>query len=558
MTGVGIMAGTGMLARGVIDTASAFEKYQTTLTTITGSADKAKASMAWITDFTTRTPYQLDQVTDSFVKLRAYGIDPTDGTLSVLGDASSALGKDLNAAVEMLADAQTGEFERLKEFNIRGTTDGDMANFNFTDRNGVQRTFSAIKGNAADTRAAILNAFKAMGFEGGMKNQMKTWGGMVSNLADIWTNFQKRIADAGVFDFAKSKLQSLLNTINKMAADGRLSEWAQRISDGMIAVFSKIESFFDNIDWQGAWDGLQSFVAGVQSFVQKIGGWENALIGFVAIMNAGLIASIIQLGVQVAALVPTIAAVFSSLGAIMAANPIIAAIAAIGAAVYVLYDNWENIVSYFTAKFDAIRSAFSDGLLSGIVSVLQAFNPVAILSDAFYGLVEWATGVDLRTIGASWIDSLGAGIKDAWASLTSWISEAFTGLVDWLPDWAREKLGISGPDGMLGAQSTVSRPARIGASAAVASSMLAAPAMAAMPSEATPLSPTASSDTMSKAFMGRGSGAKVEIHMPVTFNGPVSKEDGQAVAREIELAVERALELRRDAEKDAADAALYD
>lgn len=78
-----IAAGAGVFAKGVMDTASEFERYETILTTLEGSAEKAKKSMAWISDFAARTPYEMNEVTDSFVKLKAYGLDPLkDGLLN--------------------------------------------------------------------------------------------------------------------------------------------------------------------------------------------------------------------------------------------------------------------------------------------------------------------------------------------------------------------------------------------------------------------------------------------------------------------------------------------
>jgi len=52
------------------------------------------------------TPYPTE-VTDAFVKLKAYGIDPQAGALLAAGNAASAMGKGLNQAVEAIADAQT-------------------------------------------------------------------------------------------------------------------------------------------------------------------------------------------------------------------------------------------------------------------------------------------------------------------------------------------------------------------------------------------------------------------------------------------------------------------
>lgn len=44
-------------ANGFIQTASEFEQFEVQLTTIQGSSEKAKASMAWISEFAAKTGY---------------------------------------------------------------------------------------------------------------------------------------------------------------------------------------------------------------------------------------------------------------------------------------------------------------------------------------------------------------------------------------------------------------------------------------------------------------------------------------------------------------------
>ena len=104
----------GAIGTQIVGTSAQFEKFQTVLETIEGSSEKAKASMDWVADFAAKTPYELNGVTDAFVKLKAYGIDPQTGALRSAGDAAAAMGKPLEQAVEALADAMTGENERLK------------------------------------------------------------------------------------------------------------------------------------------------------------------------------------------------------------------------------------------------------------------------------------------------------------------------------------------------------------------------------------------------------------------------------------------------------------
>ena len=89
-------------------------------------------------------------------------------------------------------------------------------------------------------------------------------------------------------------------------------------------------------------------------FVEFIGGFKNLMIGIGIAFAAGPIASIMN----IIALLPKLGIAFVTLGramlAVVVKNPILLAAAAIGAAVYLIYKNWDGIVSYFKGIFDDI------------------------------------------------------------------------------------------------------------------------------------------------------------------------------------------------------------
>lgn len=238
----GAMAtGMGLLGRSVINTSAQFETYQATLETIEGSAEAARQSLDWISDFGKTTPYDVAQVTEAFVALKAYGIDPiANDALRTLGDTAAAMGKPLNQAVEAFADAATFEFERLKEFGIRAQQQGDEVTFTWT-KNGQQMS-ETVKKNSEDVRRFLL---ETMGdrFGGAMDRQSRTFRGITSNIGDTWTDFQRRVGEAGFFDNVKGKLQGFLDTLNRLDEDGTLDRWAANTS----AVLSGIADFFGAI-----------------------------------------------------------------------------------------------------------------------------------------------------------------------------------------------------------------------------------------------------------------------------------------------------------------------
>lgn len=272
------------LPGGFVQAAAQMETLETTLGTIEGSGDKAKESMRWISDFAATTPFQIGQVAESFVKLRAYGMEPTGGLLRSLGDTASAMGKDVMQAVEAIADAVTGENERLKEFGIKARAKGDTVTYEY----GGGKTATADARDRADMQRTLLGIMDEQ-YSGAMKHQMKTYGGMVSNLGDQWFRFQLLVMHGGPFERLKGHLAGVLGKVNSMAASGELQELANRLSDGILGAMDKAKGLwgvFKGEIWPvlrgEIWPALKdigavvgSIAKGAHGVAEAVGGWGN-------------------------------------------------------------------------------------------------------------------------------------------------------------------------------------------------------------------------------------------------------------------------------------------
>ena len=93
-----------------------FGNLNAQLITATGSASNAIAAFEALEDFATQSPFDLQQVTTAFTRLVNVGLNPSEAALEAYGNVASATGKQIIQFVEAVADAATGEFERLKEF----------------------------------------------------------------------------------------------------------------------------------------------------------------------------------------------------------------------------------------------------------------------------------------------------------------------------------------------------------------------------------------------------------------------------------------------------------
>ena len=276
----------------LIDTASQFEQFRAVLETVEGSSAKAEKSLSWASDFAAKTPYELAEVTEAFVKLRAYGINPMDGTLRTLGDTASAMGKPLEMAVEAIADAVAGENERLKEFGISAETKGNRVRYTYTDREGKTRhQIVNNRRNREQVRETLLAIWNDR-YAGAMEKMSKKYKGMMSNLVDQWNRFKLMVMQYGAFDFLKQKLEGILATVDRMAASGELkrlaTEWGKRLTEGIQAAWRAAVGF---------WQVMQGVGRAISWLAGLMGGYKNLGIAIAVLMAGKLFLSVATLAI---------------------------------------------------------------------------------------------------------------------------------------------------------------------------------------------------------------------------------------------------------------------
>lgn len=194
--------------KAVIATTAEFQKMEAVLATTLGSKSAAKVAMDQIVDFASKTPFQVAELTDSFVKLANRGFKPTFDQMTSLGDLASSTGKSFDQLTEAALDAMTGEFERLKEFGIRASSEGDKVKFTFKGvTTEVQKTDEAIKDY-------LISLGNAEGVSGSMAAISATVGGQISNLEDNFSQLQLAIGSS-----SSGLISSFLNLSNTILGD---------------------------------------------------------------------------------------------------------------------------------------------------------------------------------------------------------------------------------------------------------------------------------------------------------------------------------------------------
>ena len=179
------VAGTDAIRRfvsNVIDVAGNFQKMEAVLTNSLGSASKVKEAMDMLSDFGAKTPFQVDELTAAYVKLVNQGFIPTAEQMRKLGDLASSTGKSFDQLTEAIIDAQVGENERLKEFGIRASKNGDTITYIFREQEAV------VKNTASAIREYILSLGDLEGVIGANEKISATFVGRLSNIEDELTN----------------------------------------------------------------------------------------------------------------------------------------------------------------------------------------------------------------------------------------------------------------------------------------------------------------------------------------------------------------------------------
>lgn len=247
-----VMAGLAGL-RELVDVQRTFDQISAGLITATGSAENADRAFQAIQDFATETPYSLEQVSQSFVKLVNMGLTPSERALTSYGNTAAAMGKGLDQMIEAVADAATGEFERLKEFGIKASTEGDKITFRFR---GVSETVR----NEAGAIEGYLMRLGETNFADSMSNRMDTLDGAISNLGDEWSKLFLNLSQSGLGDAIEDGVRlaiDVLGELNDFISSGQFEGYLEAMGaafgpwaeDSVEAVDIAQDAFAGFADW---------------------------------------------------------------------------------------------------------------------------------------------------------------------------------------------------------------------------------------------------------------------------------------------------------------------
>jgi len=206
-----VAGGAVALGTKIITTRQEFEKYEAVLKNTLGSNQKAQEAMAMLTNVASELPVSLSEATEAYIKMVNRGMKPTSEEMVSMTDIAMSQGKSLDQFVEAMLDAQTGEYERLKEFGILAKKNGDEVTMSFK---GQTTTIKATD----EAMTSYLNGLgKLPGVAGSSAAVMDTLNGAFSNAGDATDKLLNAMGEGGLGDTVKNLAKAYASLASSVA-----------------------------------------------------------------------------------------------------------------------------------------------------------------------------------------------------------------------------------------------------------------------------------------------------------------------------------------------------
>ena len=207
------------------------EQISTKFEVLTGSVEESEKTIKSLTDFTARTPFQLEGVSNTAAQLLSFGVAGEDllPTLQSIGDVAAAVGtplQDLGLIFGQVRAAGKLTGERLLQLQERAIPIGaELAKVLNVTEAEVKDLVSKGVVDFATFEKAFENLSKEGGIAfGGIQKQSETLGGVLSTLGD---NFSLLAADIGkqFLPFVKEAAKGLIDFIGQIRENEELAKF---------------------------------------------------------------------------------------------------------------------------------------------------------------------------------------------------------------------------------------------------------------------------------------------------------------------------------------------
>lgn len=441
------------------ENSSNMEVARAKMETFTSSAQEAGQEIARAKEFANKTPFETGEVVDGMIKMKSYGLETSDAMMTSVGDMAGAMGKSFDQAVEAIADAQTGELERLKEFGITKQMIIDQGAKTMADKELVNS-----KGQIVDQEnfnKALLQLMNDR-FTGGMEKQANTVKGMISTFKGMKDNIlsiiggidnEGQLIEGGFLSRIKNMVKSANDKILELTENGTIQRWADNFNNALSWLANKFE-YYKNVLTTVFTYVKNVIVQNKDIIVPAIAGIVSAFVAFKAIN------SVIKMVTKVKGAITALKTAFAFLS-----SPIGIAVVAIGLLVagfiyaYKHSEKFRNIVNgvvqavkekiislkdKFGGCMQAIKTWLEEHqtLVDGVKLFIQTVidfvvqclgNMITNIGTILGGIIEVITGI---------IDIITGIFQGDWNKVWEGCKEVVKGAIDTITGWWNGLIGL--------------------------------------------------------------------------------------------------------------------
>lgn len=237
----------------------------------------AADDMKYIVDMAKSAPFAMEALTDSFVKFRSAGLDPTDGSLKTLVDSVARFGGDsellkrASIAVQQMSGKGVVSMEELRQQLGEAVPNAMQA---MADAAGITmgELTKAVASGTVEAKQALSLMFVGLRAENenAAKDMMQTYTGALAQLQTSFTLFADRVGQAGYLDSLSKGMKELASIMN--SAEG--ISFANSLGSGLTTAIDGLRQ-------------LAQWLAKNQELVINLGKVVAAMVAF-KLMRAGI------------------------------------------------------------------------------------------------------------------------------------------------------------------------------------------------------------------------------------------------------------------------------
>lgn len=274
-----VTGAVGLLSKSFISTGSEVENLGVRFKFLFGSLEEGNKAFQALIDYAGKVPFSLEEIQRSSGSLAVVSknADELSKNLQLVGNVAALSGLDFQTAAEQVQRTFSSGIASAELFRERGV----KALLGFKD--GVQYS-------AEESRAIFEKELGPGGrFSRAALEMSTTFTGVLSMIGDKVFQFKKDVADAGLFDFAKSIALQIDTLMTSQA--GSMKTLAQQVSDTIISMIRNVTlgaaRIYDSLlpVFKFLADGISTLLAVVNNLPPGVK--ELGVIGFLMLGRTG-------------------------------------------------------------------------------------------------------------------------------------------------------------------------------------------------------------------------------------------------------------------------------